>query len=106
MPRNATCSACGFDLKLCLTCIYYDESAHQQCLETEAEWVKDKEQANFCDYFSPCTSDEHMKKKNTNDIKNQLESLFADSNVKEEKPSSPLKDLENLFKKKTDDDTP
>jgi len=24
---------------------------HNQCRETQAEWVADKEKANFCDYF-------------------------------------------------------
>lgn len=51
--RHHTCSNCDADLKCCLHCRFYDTSRNKQCTETEADWVSDKEAANFCDYFEP-----------------------------------------------------
>jgi hypothetical protein len=31
----------------------YDPSAHNRCREPQAEWVTDREKANFCDFFAP-----------------------------------------------------
>ncbi|HLI30110.1 MAG TPA: hypothetical protein VKV79_03290 [Terriglobia bacterium] len=47
------CSKCGADLHSCRNCQFYDPSKHNQCAETQAEWVRDKEAANYCDYFRP-----------------------------------------------------
>lgn len=51
--RNITCEQCGADAKVCLNCKFYDESAHWQCRETIPEAVREKDRANFCDYFHP-----------------------------------------------------
>jgi hypothetical protein len=46
-----TCEECNTDLHACLNCIHYDSNAYNQCRETNAEWVSDRERANRCDYF-------------------------------------------------------
>jgi hypothetical protein len=38
---------------VCRNCSFYDEGAHHECRESSAEWVKDKERANICEYFRP-----------------------------------------------------
>ncbi|MBI5286762.1 MAG: hypothetical protein HY878_04125 [Deltaproteobacteria bacterium] len=38
-------------MKVCLNCKFYGEGAYHQCRETNAEWVKEKDKANFCEYF-------------------------------------------------------
>ena len=54
------CKSCGTDLHTCRNCRHFSAHAHNQCDETQAEWVRDKERSNFCDYFetaravSPC----------------------------------------------------
>lgn len=45
------CPNCGHDLHICLLCTFYDPNAYRQCRETVPEAVKDKERANFCEYF-------------------------------------------------------
>ncbi len=50
--RTTICPACGKDLKICLNCRFYEKGAHWDCRETISEPVRDKEKANFCDYFS------------------------------------------------------
>ncbi len=47
------CPSCDFDLHSCRNCRHYDPAKHNQCVETQAEWVRDKEASNYCDYFSP-----------------------------------------------------
>ena len=50
--RNDTCPGCGSDVRCCLNCIDYDESAPNQCREPEAERVTVKDRRNFCEYFN------------------------------------------------------
>jgi hypothetical protein len=47
-----TCEACDADLHICLNCIHHDSTAYNQCRESNAEWVSDRERANRCDYFA------------------------------------------------------
>ena len=51
--RAGTCSQCAGDLHSCRNCQFYDPSRHNQCAETQAVWVRDKEAANFCNHFQP-----------------------------------------------------
>ncbi len=51
--RGDTCPQCDSNLRCCLNCQFYDPGKHNQCAETHAEWVRDKEFANYCDYFQP-----------------------------------------------------
>ncbi|HBA54179.1 MAG TPA: hypothetical protein DCZ04_06920 [Syntrophorhabdus aromaticivorans] len=36
---------------MCLNCAFYDEGKANKCRETQAELVKEKDRANYCDYF-------------------------------------------------------
>lgn len=49
--RREACPSCGADLRCCLNCLFYDPAVSKQCRETVAELVREKEKANFCDYF-------------------------------------------------------
>lgn len=49
--RRDVCPACGRDLHCCYQCHFYDANSHHECRETQADYVKEKDQANFCDYF-------------------------------------------------------
>jgi len=51
--KRDTCAKCDADLHVCKNCRFYDPGKHNQCAETQAEWVRYKEEANYCDYFSP-----------------------------------------------------
>ena len=52
LGRTAECAGCRADLHVCRMCEYYDPRVAMSCRETVADEVKDKERANFCDYFS------------------------------------------------------
>jgi hypothetical protein len=54
LARLAECRACNADLHVCRLCEFYDLRVARKCREPVADEVKDKERANFCDYFQPC----------------------------------------------------
>tara|TARA_B100001248_G_C27396202_1_gene465732 strand:+ start:255 stop:551 length:297 start_codon:yes stop_codon:yes gene_type:complete len=47
------CDKCGADLHVCKTCEFYDPASYNECREPSADPVKDKERANYCDYYRP-----------------------------------------------------
>lgn len=51
LGRGAECRRCMADVRVCKNCEHYDESAYNDCHETVADNVKDKERSNFCEYF-------------------------------------------------------
>ena len=69
------CPQCTGDLHICKNCEFYDPHAHQQCRESSAEQVTEKERANYCDYFRPGGNDKAANN-GTDDAKKQLDALF------------------------------
>ncbi len=45
------CPRCRSDLHVCLNCVFYDEGKANKCRESQADYVKDRDRANYCDYF-------------------------------------------------------
>jgi hypothetical protein len=48
-----SCDRCPADLHVCRNCAHHDPSAYNECRESNAERVGDRERANRCDYFVP-----------------------------------------------------
>ncbi len=79
VSRSATCENCGRDLRCCRQCKYYDPHAYNDCREVSAERIRDKERANFCDFFLPRGSKGHAQKgygRKRGDAMEALEALF------------------------------
>jgi hypothetical protein len=53
VTRGDTCAGCSRDLRVCKNCRHYSTKHYNECAETIAERIVDKEKANFCDLFSP-----------------------------------------------------
>ncbi len=51
--RYEECSHCKADLHVCRACKHYVAQLSSSCLEDRADFVLDREKANFCDYFQP-----------------------------------------------------
>lgn len=51
--RQDSCRKCGRDTRTCKGCEHHDRAYNNECRESQADRVVDKEKANFCDYFSP-----------------------------------------------------
>jgi hypothetical protein len=47
------CPRCRADLHACRGCAHYEPGAYNECRETSAERVLDKERANRCEWFAP-----------------------------------------------------
>ncbi|MFP5263254.1 MAG: hypothetical protein ACLGJB_15235 [Blastocatellia bacterium] len=78
ISRSDECSHCGADLHCCLNCVNYDPYAHNRCREPQAEWVSNREKANFCDFFVPAkiASAGGPKKATADDAKAAFDNLF------------------------------
>ena len=53
LSRRAECLACHAELHVCRLCHFYAPRVEGKCREDRAEEVREKERANFCDYFTP-----------------------------------------------------
>lgn len=74
-----TCRRCDADLHCCKNCEFYDPAKHNQCTESQAEWVRDKEAGNYCDYFRPASRKPPLispSTSNTADAKKKFDALF------------------------------
>lgn len=45
------CLHCRADVHVCKNCEFYDVTAYNECRESSADRVTEKERSNFCDYF-------------------------------------------------------
>ncbi|MCB0347433.1 MAG: hypothetical protein KDD37_01285 [Bdellovibrionales bacterium] len=69
------CSKCMADVHVCKNCEFYDTSSYNECRETTADPVKEKERANFCDFFKPSSKSSNAKEQ-TDKLKSAAEALF------------------------------
>lgn len=56
LARLDECPQCTVQLHVCRMCRHFDPAVTKQCREDDAEQVREKSRANFCDYFSPSES--------------------------------------------------
>lgn len=70
-----SCTRCAADLHVCLNCAHHDPSAYNECRESSAERVLDRDRANRCDYFRPGTGSEAASDERKRAI-SSLDSLF------------------------------
>ncbi|HEY4715507.1 MAG TPA: hypothetical protein VII00_00170 [bacterium] len=45
------CVHCSKEIHICRNCRFFDENYYNKCREPKAEWVSDREKANYCEYF-------------------------------------------------------
>jgi hypothetical protein len=51
IQRRDTCPNCDTYLHCCRNCRFWDPKAHNECVEDVGEFVRDREDANFCGNF-------------------------------------------------------
>lgn len=104
IQRLDECRRCGAALHVCRMCEFYDTSVARQCREPIAEDVKDKERANFCDYYRPradaCTDGGRTAAAGVK-AKGELEALFGLPEPEDGRSAADRAraELESLFKK-------
>lgn len=80
LSRFDTCKQCRAELHVCKMCRFHEVTVAKQCREPIAEEVRDKQRANYCDYFVP--RDDAFKPPATEAISQaraQLDALFGRS---------------------------
>lgn len=97
LGRRDECPACHAEVHVCKMCRFYDLRVAKACREPMAEEVKDKERANFCDWFQPRPNAHQPGEDGSGAAKAGLEALFGDGPAgRSEKPVR--KALEDLFR--------
>lgn len=76
LGRRDECPSCYAYLHCCLNCRHHDPGAHNQCRETTADFVRDRENFNFCGHFSFKDSDQEADTP-VLDAKARAEAAFA-----------------------------
>lgn len=78
--RDTTCEQCQRDLRCCRNCRHWNDRLHNQCTETMADPVADKERRNFCEYFyysrEPFSGTPGGKVDRAAEARRKLEELF------------------------------
>lgn len=49
--RGDLCPYCRAEIRSCKMCQFYDPKSYNECRESMADRITDKEKANFCDYY-------------------------------------------------------
>ncbi len=70
--RTDECEKCYTDLRVCKMCEHYDIHSYNECRETMANRIVNKEKANFCDYFKLGVPNQNNK----DDLLKAAEALF------------------------------
>lgn len=63
-------------MHVCRNCEHYDPGLYNQCRETMAERVIDKQTANFCEYYRP-RRDSDSRPAAKSDARARLDALFG-----------------------------
>jgi hypothetical protein len=50
---RSECPHCRSDVHVCKNCQHYDVKVYNECKETQADRIVEKERANYCEYYSP-----------------------------------------------------
>ena len=101
LSRLDVCKACGAELHTCKLCVDYDTSKAKHCREPIAEEVRDKEHANFCDYFKPRPGAWQPPDQKERDRANAgLQALFGDKNSGAQPAATARNALDSLFRGK------
>ena len=76
--KKDTCPQCESDLHCCKNCRFFDPSVHNECRENQAEWVRRKDKANYCDYFEAGTRVDLVRKSGAtaDSVRKKWDSLF------------------------------
>jgi hypothetical protein len=81
LGRSSACMECQRDARVCLNCRFYDSHSYNECHESQAERIVDKEKGNFCDYFSTVntvsSNPSRGKKRKTHSGSSKSEALRA-----------------------------
>jgi ribosomal protein L40E len=106
LRRLEECRQCHAELHVCRMCEWYSVTVAKHCREPIAEEVKDKERANFCDYFKARPNAHQPVSGAAVKARSELEALFGKLAADPVAPSAAdpaaasRAQLDELFRKK------
>ena len=74
--RRDSCPKCGISIHSCKFCGFYEPKAYNECRETSADRVVDKEKENYCDFFMIASLSAKSVDEAKLDAKKKLDTLF------------------------------
>ncbi|MDE2459845.1 MAG: hypothetical protein KGL98_01230 [Gammaproteobacteria bacterium] len=78
LSRLSECLVCHAELHVCRLCRFFDPHKPESCAEERADPPKDKQRANFCEYFQPQAGAFQRPDDSTaNRAKAELDKLFG-----------------------------
>jgi len=106
LSRRDLCPGCSVELHVCRMCRYYAPGKPDDCSEDDAEAVRDKAAANFCEFFTPDPGAfDGREQRAEAGAREQLAALFGDAAAgAADKPAaaqdtdSSLSEAEKLFR--------
>jgi len=99
LSRFEECSSCNSDLHTCRACKFYSATLTSTCNEDRADFVLEKEKANFCDFFTPNPSPfNELGKTKQEDARAKLAELFGETEENAGEPSPTAKPLSEADK--------
>jgi len=99
--RLDECPQCQTELHVCKMCEFFDPTVAESCREPVAAEERDKEHANFCDYFKLTTDAYQPVSAELSRAEAELDELFG-HDQKDESPGNSQDELEGLFEKPAD----
>ncbi len=79
LARLDECPQCRTELHVCRMCRHYDKTVVRACTEDDAPEIRDKEHANFCDYFKPSPdAGDSAEWRREQQARAQLDALFGE----------------------------
>ncbi len=97
--RRDMCPNCSAYLHCCYNCEHHDPNVHNECKENQGEFIRDRNEGNFCLYFDfKALGGDHVSEADA--ARSQLDALFGGGGP--EKPKPTLGDFE--LSPKTEDD--
>ncbi|MBI3545932.1 MAG: hypothetical protein HY081_04980 [Gammaproteobacteria bacterium] len=98
LSRLAECPKCRAYLHVCRMCEFYAPKLTSKCHEERAEEVRDKEHANFCDWFK-ARPNAHLPPsiEKTQAAKKKIDTLFGAAADSAEQPDMTRDKLNDLF---------
>ena len=81
LSRLSECLSCRTELYVCRQCRFYDPHKPESCAEERADPPKDKQRANFCEYFDPRENAfQSTDNSAAEHAKQELDNLFSKKN--------------------------
>jgi hypothetical protein len=108
--RNTRCPSCDAYLHACVQCRFHEPTLHNQCLEPEAEFVRDRQKANFCEFFELAGAkaagrgEASRSEAGKSEPRNRAGQAAGDARSSDTRASEARAKLEALFKKKPADE--